>query len=186
MTKRSRPIEYLSETPTFRDESGITLLELMMAVTIMGLVIVGVLAFARLGVVAKSTVDKGVRYSQQLALMSEQVVEGAGDKYRGLREATNVRSEPKPGHTCYVFDYSDSEKSRQEQYWISDATLYRSTGDGLPERMGDATALEVSGPSLQGICTLKLGFTNGDGHDIEHVMSVRLRNHSRKPEWHFW
>ena len=183
----SRPTKCLSGCPTSanrrgfwrRPEAGITLIELMIAVSIMGFVLVGALSFIRIGASTKTLVDRDVRYSQELSLMSDQIIDGTSTRYRGLREAADVTSDNRLGYTRYTFHFHGSDASYQEHYWAVDAVLYRSRGTEPPEQMGSANSIEVSGPDARGMCTLRLRFTDPGGHEVEHITSVRLRNHSR-------
>ncbi|MDD2201713.1 MAG: hypothetical protein PHP20_10200 [Firmicutes bacterium] len=184
MAMRSRQIASSFGCPTsaagrrleHRAEAGITLIELMLVITMMGFAFAAVFALTQLTAATNAIVDKGVRYSQELSLMSDQIVDGAGSRYKGLRQASNVSSDYELGHVRYNFHYTGT--SDQEHYWVSEDALFRSINKEPAERMGPVSSVEVSGPDHEGICTLRLVSSNGEGNEVEHVTSVRLRNRS--------
>lgn len=186
MAIRSHPIvcSFRRLAPNFskgsrvQAETGITLIELVVAISVMGFVALGALAFVQLGASAKRAVGKEIRYSQELSLMSAQIIDGAGVRYRGLREASDVSSREEHGCKRYTFFYPDSEASDQEHYWADSGMLYRSKGTRPAEQVGLVGDIEVSGPNTKGICTLRLAFCEPGSCEVEHVTSVCLRNYS--------
>jgi len=82
MAIRSHPIvcSFRRLAPNFskgsrgQAETGITLIELVVAISVMGFVALGALAFVQLGASAKRAVGKEIRYSQELSLMSAQII----------------------------------------------------------------------------------------------------------------
>ncbi len=161
-----------------RCEAGVTLTELMIAVVLMSVVFVGMLAYFQLAMAANLRVNNEASYSQELSLAASQILDGAGGRYRGLRQANAVHAVKGPSYTSYTFTYSGSDAAHSETYWAEEGRIHRTRGTGVPEEVGRAKGLEITpvDGGGSGVYSLVLKGGDGAGSGADYVAYVRLRN----------
>lgn len=161
-----------------RCEAGITLTELMIAVVLMSVVFVGMLAYFQLAMAANLKVNAQASYSQELSLTASQILDGAGGRYRGLRQASAVHTVYGPDHTSYTFTYSGLDAAHSETYWSDRGKIYRTRGTGVPEEVGTASGLQIAavGGAATGVYSIVVTGGTGTVSGTDYVTYVRLRN----------
>ena len=161
-------------------DSGITLVELMIAIVLMSVVFVGVLAYFQLAMAANLRVSNQASYSQELSLMASQILDGSGGQFLGLRQAKAVHVSCGHGRASYTFTYGGSDTGHAETYWSHAGRLYRSRATGIAEEMGRANELRIASVegAGDGVYAIEItgGAEAGTANEVEYSTYVRLRN----------
>lgn len=163
--------------PTSRDERGITQVELLIAVVLIAVLAGAVFVFLQVGMVANARVSAQARYAQDLALCVDQIVDGSGSEYMGMRSASAVQNRSGGG---FRFEYSGALQSHTESYWVTNGQLFRSVGEGDAQKVTRADSLSIEEAHGQaGIYAVSLSLNVGSGSVVEYSTQVRLRNRAK-------
>jgi type II secretory pathway pseudopilin PulG len=132
------------------DESGVTQVELLIAVVLAAVLIGAVFAYVQVGMSANARVSAQAHYSQGLALAANQIIDGSGNTFLGMRSASSVQ--PRSGGG---FEFRYSGTSHTESYWISRGELFRSADGGGAEKVVRADGLSIENAG-EGCYTVRL------------------------------
>lgn len=154
-------------------ESGATLVELMLAAMLTVMLIGAVLAVVQVGLRASAHVSAQARYSQELSLAVNGILDGSGSSFEGLRAASSVVGRDGGG---YEFRYSGLLSSHTEAYWVDGGYLYRSSDGGQAEPVTKADVLTIQSVEDGSAYVVTLGMTVGAGQTLEYSARVKLRN----------
>lgn len=154
-------------------ESGATLVELMLAAMLTVMLIGAIFSVVYVGMRANAYVSAQARYSQELSLAVNRILDGSGNGFEGLRTASSVTGRPGGG---YEFRYSGPLSSHTEAYWIDDGYLYRSADGGQAEQVTRADTLRIQPVGTGNVYVVTLVTTVGAGKTFEYSAKVKLRN----------
>ncbi|HAI86357.1 MAG TPA: hypothetical protein DCL63_05130 [Firmicutes bacterium] len=155
-------------------ERGITQVELLIAVVLAAILLGAAFAYVQVAMSASARVSSQAHSAQTLALAANQIVDGSGGVFRGLRSASSVQNRSGGG---FEFRYSGS--SRVESYWISQGELLRSDDGGDAQAVARADSLSIENAGGSGFYTVRLSLNTGGGRTAEYVTKVRLRNRAK-------
>ncbi len=155
------------------DESGITQVELLLAVVLAVVLVGAAFSYVQMGISANARVSAQAHYAQRLALAANQIVDGSGNTFLGMRNASSVQNRTGGG---FEFRYSGS--SHTESYWISEGELLCSADGGSAQKVVRADGLSVSDIG-SGFYAVSLSADTGGGRIAEYVTRVRLRNRAK-------
>jgi prepilin-type N-terminal cleavage/methylation domain-containing protein len=159
----------------FLDDRGLTLVELMMAIVIMALIGLVASAYVQVGIASNARVQGDAAFTQEFSLAFNQVLDGAGASYRGLRAASSVTPAEINGITYYQLYFG--EPYWAEQYWVSDGFLYRSLADGLGSCMIACEGISiVQTESSSALYDFSLISPEAEAGSGRMTTRVRLRN----------
>lgn len=162
---------------TSRDECGITQVELLIAVVLIAVLAGAIFVCLQVSMLANARVSAQARYAQDLALCVDQIVDGSGIEYMGMRSASNVQNRSDGG---FRFEYSGALQSHTESYWTNNGQLFRSVGEGDAQRVTRADSLSIDKAHGQaGIYAVVLSLNLGSGSTVEYSTQVRLRNRAK-------
>ena len=156
------------------DESGITQVELLVAVVLAAILVGAVFAYVQVGMSANARVSAQAHYAQGLALATNQIVDGSGNTFFGMRSASSVQNRSGGG-----FDFRYSGTSHTESYWISEGELLRSADSGDAQKVTRADSLSIENTGSSGLYTVRLSMNAGGGRTAEYATRIRLRNRAK-------
>jgi len=151
-------------------ERGITQVELLITVVLAAVLIGAVFAYVQVGMSANARVTAQAHYAQRLALAANQILDGSGNAFLGMRSASSVQSRSGGG-----FEFRYTGTSHTESYWISEGELLRSADGGSAEKVVRADGLSIEDIG-KGSYTVRLSADTGGARTIEYATRVRLRN----------
>lgn len=152
------------------DESGMTQVELLIAAVLAAVLVGALFASVRVGISANARASAQAHYAEKLALAANQIVDGSGSAFLGMRSASSVQNRPGGG-----FEFRYSGTSHTESYWISQGGLVRSANGGNAEEIVRADGLSIEDTG-SGFYTVRLSANTGGGRTTEYATRVRLRN----------
>jgi len=155
------------------DESGITQVELLIAVVLAAVLFGAAFAYIQVGISANTRVSAQAYYAQRLALAANQIVDGSGSTFLGMRSASSVQNRSGGG---FEFRYPGS--SHTESYWINEGELLRSADGGSAQEVVRADSLSINDTG-SGFYAVSLSADAGGGRTAEYVTRVRLRNRAK-------
>ncbi len=156
------------------DQRGITQVELLIALVLAAVLMGAAFAYIQTAMSASARVSSQSYSAQTLALAANQIIDGSGSEFRGLRSASSVRNRSEGG-----FEFSYSGSSHAESYWISQGELFRSSDGGDAQAIARADSLSIETAGGGGFCTVRLSLNTGGGRTAEHATSIRLRNRAK-------
>ncbi|MEA4882765.1 MAG: type II secretion system protein [Clostridia bacterium] len=170
----------LRATPCWRpskpSESGMTLVELMIAVVLAILLVGAAFTYVQVGMSANARVSNQARYSQGLALAANEILDGSGSEFRGMRAASSISVRSGGG---YEFHYSGAISSHTESYWVSNGYVYRSSDGGAALQMTMADSLSIDLAGASGFYVVSLTMNVGSGNTVQYSTRARLRNRAK-------
>lgn len=152
------------------DESGITQVELLIAIVLAAVLVGAAFAYVQVGISANARVSGQAHYAQRLALAANQILDGSGTTFLGMRSASSIQSRSGGG-----FEFRYSGTYHTESYWISQGELLRSADGGGAEKVVRADGLSIEDTG-EGCYTVRLSANTGGGRTTEYTTRVRLRN----------
>ncbi len=152
-------------------ESGITQVELLVAVVLAVVLLGAAFGYVQVGLSANSRVSAQARYGQGLALAVNQIIDGSGNAFLGLRGASSIQNRLAGG-----FEFRYPVASHTESYWISGGELFRSADGSAAQSVTKADSLHIDSMGSSGFYTVRLSAGADGGQVVEYSTRVRLRN----------
>lgn len=146
-----------------RDRSGFTLIEIILSLSLLGMVIVTVLSLYQFSLI-------NWEREQEMMDLQDNLRTGLNRLAREVRQATVLHPESGPNKIKFYNDHY-----QPIQYFLEKTTLYRKSGTGVKQPVADnITGLEFKYGS-RGLVTIKVTGKTSRTKEISYTTAVRIR-----------